>query len=109
MINNLTDKNLICEMWADHLEALGTPSENAHFDNGFLDTTARGVQEIFIYCTNDCAGVLSQPLEYEEVARICTNLKAGVSGVLIDYEHVRSAGPPLWKHLFQLYQRSFET
>ena len=41
-------------------------------------------------------------------ARICTNLKAGVSGVLIDYEHVRFAEPPLWKHLFQLYQKSFE-
>ena len=68
-------------MWADHFEALGTPSENAHFDNGFLDTVVRGVQEIFISCTNDCTRALSQPLEYEEVAHICTNLKAGVSGV----------------------------
>ena len=50
----LTDKNLIREMWADHFEALGAPAENAHFDNGFLDTVARGVQEIFISCTNDC-------------------------------------------------------
>ena len=41
--NLLTDKNLIREMWADHFEALGTPSDNAHFDNGFLDTVARGV------------------------------------------------------------------
>ena len=77
-------------------------------DNGFLDTVARGVQEIFISCTNDCTGALSQPLEYEEVAHICTNLKAGVSGVSIDYEHIRFAGPPLWKHLFQLYERFFE-
>ena len=53
--NLLTDKNLICEMWADHFEALGTPSYNAHFDNGFLDTVARGVQEI-ISCTNDYTG-----------------------------------------------------
>ena len=107
--NLLTDKNLIREMWADHFEALGTLSENAHFDNGFLDTVARGVQEIFISCTNNCSGVLSQPLEYEEVAHICTNLKAGVSGVLIDYDHVRFAGLPLWKHLFQLYKKFFET
>ena len=103
--NLLTDNNLIREMWADHFEASGTPSDNANFDNGFLDTVARGVQEIFISCTNDCTGALSQPLEYEEVARVCTNLKAGESGVLIDYEHVRFAGPPLWEHLFQLYQK----
>ena len=64
----LTDKNLIREMWTDHFEALGTPSENAHFDNGFLDTVARGVQEIFISCTKDYTGALGQPLEYEEVA-----------------------------------------
>ena len=106
--NLLTDNNLIREMWADHFEALGTPSDNAQFDNGFLDTVARGVQEIFISCTNDCTGALSQPLEYKEVAHICTNLKAGVSGVSIDYKHIRFAGPPLWKHLFQLYKKLFE-
>ena len=52
--------------------------------------------------------VLSQPLQYEEVARICSNLKAGVSGVLIDCEHVQFAGPPLWKHLFRIFQKFFE-
>ena len=87
---------------------MGIPSENAHIDNGLLDTVARGVQEIFISCTNDCTGALSQPLEYEEVAHICTNLKARVSGVSIEYEHTRFAEPPLWKHLFQLHQNFFE-
>ena len=103
-----TDKNLIREIWAEHFEALGTPSENAHFDNGFRDTVARGLQEIFISCTNDCTGALSQPLDYEEVTHICNNLKAGVSGVLIGYEHVRFVGPQSWKHLFQLYKKFFE-
>ena len=46
--NLLIDKNLIREMWADHFEALGTPSENAHFDNGFLDTV----------CCQKCPGDL---------------------------------------------------
>ena len=80
--NLLTDKNLIREMWADHFEALGTPSEDTHFDNGFLDPVAKGGQEIFISYTNYCTGALIQPLEYEEVARVCTSLKAGLSGVL---------------------------
>ena len=34
--------------------------------------------------------------------------KLGVSGFEIDYEHIRYAGPPLWKHLFQLYQNYFD-
>ena len=89
-------------MWADHFEALGTPSENVHFHNGFLETVARGVQKILLSCTNDCTGALTQPFEYEKAACICTNLKVGVSGVLIDYEHVQFAGVPLRKHLLQL-------
>ena len=34
-------------------------------------------------------------------------MKRGTSGVLIDYEHVLFAGPPLWKHLFRLFQEFF--
>ena len=30
-----------------------------------------------------------------------------MSGVLVDYEHVRFAGPPLWKHLFQFQKGLF--
>ena len=47
--NLLTDKNLIifvkCGQTISKL--LGTPSENAHFDNGILDTVATGFQKIF--------------------------------------------------------------
>ena len=31
----ITDKYLIREMWADHFEALGTPSVNVNFDGNF--------------------------------------------------------------------------
>ena len=31
-----------------------------------------------------------------------------MSGVSIDYEHIRFAGSPLWKHLFQLCKKFFE-
>ena len=34
-------------------------------------------------------------------------MKSGVSGVEIDYEHIRFAGLPFWKLLFQLYQTFF--
>ena len=53
-------------------------------------------------------GILCEPLEYEEVARVCSISKLGVSGVETDYEHIRYAGPPLWKLLFQLYQNYFD-
>ena len=42
--NLLTDRNLICDMWEEHFEALGTPSENKHFNNAFLNCVVSGVR-----------------------------------------------------------------
>ena len=63
-VNLLTDRNLIRDMWAGHFEALGTLSENKHFDNAFLNRVVSGVREIFDSCTNIPFGVLSESLEY---------------------------------------------
>ena len=104
----LTDKKAIRAMWADHFEALGTPSEIATFDKGFFTKVTDSVREVFSTFVNDPNGTLCEPLEYEEVTRVCCTLKLGVSGVEIDYEHIRYAGPPLWKLLFQLYQNYFD-
>ena len=41
---------------------------------------------------------------YEEVEFVCASLKAGISGVENNYGHIRFAGPPFWKLLFQQYQ-----
>ena len=43
----IKDKNLIREMWADHFEALDTPSINVNFDSNFLTCVTAGVAEIF--------------------------------------------------------------
>ena len=67
------------------------------------------VQEIFASCTDDPSGVLSGPLQYDEVARVCSQLKPGVCCVLIDYEHVKFAGPDLWILLQDVYQEFFES
>ena len=32
----ITDRNLIREMWVNHFEALGTPSNSENFDSNFL-------------------------------------------------------------------------
>ena len=101
--NLLTDRNLIRDMWADHFEALGTPSENEYFDNAFLNCVVPDVREIFDSCANNPFGVLCKPLDYDEVACGCSELKLGVTGQCIDYEHIRFAGPPLWRLLFELY------
>ena len=100
----LTDKKAIRAMWADHFEALGTPSEIATFDKGFFTKVTDSVREMFSTFVYDPNGILCEPLEYEEVARVCSTLKLGVSGVEIDYEHIRYARPSLWKLLYQLYQ-----
>ena len=91
----ITNENAIRDMWADHFEALGTPTVNLNFDNEFADLISTHVQTIFQNCTSDSTGAFSGPLTYEEVASVCSNLKPGVSGVLLDYEHIRYAGPSL--------------
>ena len=91
----ITDKKQIREMWAGHFEELGNPSENIQFDSDFLTRVTVNVQEIFTSCTDDPSGVLSGPLQYEDIARVCSQLKPGVCGVLISYEHVKFAGPDL--------------
>ena len=104
------DKKQIREMWADHFEELGAPSENTQFDSDFLTHVTTNVQEIFTSCTDGYpTGVLSGPLQYEEVARVCSQLKPGVCGVLIDYEHVKFAGTDLWILLQDVYKEFFES
>ena len=102
----ITDKNLIREilMWANHFEALGTPSNSENFESNFLARVTASVEDIFQICSEVPSGALCAPLEYEEVARICSSLKPGVSGVSIDYEHIHFASLTLWNHLFLLYQ-----
>ena len=107
MANLLTDRNVIRDMWADHFEALGTPSENEYFDNAFLNHVVFGVRQIFDSCTNNPFGVLCEPLVYDEVAYVCSKLKLGVTGLCIDYEHIRFAGLPVWRLLFEMYQNFF--
>ena len=102
--NLLTDRNLIRDVWADHFETLGTPSENENFDNSFLSRVVSDVQEIFDSCTNSPFRVLCDSLDYDEVACVCSKLKLVVTGLCIDYEHIRFAGPPLCRLLFELYQ-----
>ena len=93
----ITDKKQIREMWA------------GHFDSDFLTRMTANVQEIFTSCTDDLSGVLSGPLQYEEVARVCSQLKPGVFGVLIDHEHVKFSGPDLWILLQDVYQEFSES
>ena len=103
----ITDINQIRNMWADHFEALGTPSESATYDNGFAAQVSAHVKETFEACLDDPGGILNEPLTYDEIANVCSKLKPGVCRVLLDYEHIRYAGPPLWNLLFMLYQECF--
>ena len=42
----LTEKNKIRDMWADHFQALGTPSEIESFDNDFFTKVSDSVHEL---------------------------------------------------------------
>ena len=105
----VTDKTAIRNMWADHFEALDTPSANLNFDNDFAVRVSTRAKEILVHCLHNPMGILNEPLSYKEVAKVCSKLKPGVSGVLLDYKHIRYAGPPLWELLFELYQSFFQT
>ena len=54
----LADKKAIRAMWADHFEALGTPSEIATFDKGFFTKVTDSVREEFSTFVNDPNGIL---------------------------------------------------
>ena len=103
----ITDINEIRNMWADHFEALGTPSVSATYENGFVVLVSAHVKETVEARLDDPGGILNEPLTYDEIANVCSKLKPGVCGVLLDYEHIRYAGPPLWNLLFILYQECF--
>ena len=59
----ITDKNLIREMWVNHFETLGTPSNSENFDSNFLARVTASVEDIFKICSEDPAGALCTPLE----------------------------------------------
>ena len=58
----ITDINEIRNMWADHFEALGTPSESATYDNGFAALVSAHVKETVEACLDDPGGILNEPL-----------------------------------------------
>ena len=58
----ITDINEIRNMWADHFEALGTPSESATYDNGFAAQVSAHVKETFEACLDDPGEILNEPL-----------------------------------------------
>ena len=68
----ITDKNKIREMWADHFEALGTPSDCVAFNDVFFSHVSERVKSIYQICIDDSSGVLCEPLQYKEVAAICS-------------------------------------
>ena len=61
----ITDKKQIREMWADHFEALGTPSVSVRYDNDFLTHVKLQLQ-----------GTIYRPDSFVLMLRYCVNLKA---------------------------------
>ena len=84
----ITDKKQILDMWADHFEALGSPSVSARYDNDFCTRISTSVKDILTSCIEDPSGVLNEPLQYDEVECVCSQLKPWVTGISIDYEHI---------------------
>ena len=103
----IADKYDICDMWPDHFEELGTPDLHTNYDNNFAAHVSVLVANFCKTSPDHPVGVLSEPLSYEEVAKVCSSLKSGISGITLDYEHIRFAGPPLWHLLHESYGQFF--
>ena len=43
----ITDKTDILNMWADHFETLGTPSDDITYDKSFFQKISSRVEELF--------------------------------------------------------------
>ena len=68
-------------MWADHFEALGTPSVSTRYDNEFCTRIAISVKNILTSFIEDPSAVLKEPLQYDEVEWVCSQLKPRVKSV----------------------------
>ena len=92
-------------MWADHFEALGTPSDNITYHKSFFQKVPCRAKELFSIFTGNLEGILSKkPLSYEEVCNICDNLKQVKTSIPFLYEHITFAEPDLWfTFLYETY------
>ena len=103
----ISEKYDIRDMWADHFEELGTPDLHTDYDNNFAAHISALLANFCKTCLDHPVGFFSEPLSYEEVAKVCSSLKSGISGVTLDYEHIHFAEPPLWHLLRKLYGQFF--
>ena len=62
----ITDKNDMCDMWANHFEDLRKPS----FDYDFFDRVATRVRNFFASCQNELPCTLNEPLQHQEVFKV---------------------------------------
>ena len=102
------DKDKIRDMWADHFEFLGTPSQSDSYDSNFYNRVMGCIKEkSFEICISDIYSVLSATPSYDEVASVCANLPPDKGGISLSYEHIRYGGPSLWKVLHKLVTKFF--
>ena len=101
------DKDKIRDMWADHFEFLGTPSQSDSYDSNFFNRVTGCIKEIFEICISDNNGVLSATPSYNEVCLCVCHLPLDKSGISLSYEHIHFGGPSLWKVLHKLFTKFF--
>ena len=55
--NLLTDRTKTRDMWADHFESLGTPSNSSNFHNDFCRRVTTRVHDVLETCIEDPFGI----------------------------------------------------
>ena len=62
-------------MWANHFEALGTPSVSDDMITIFFARIVTSVKDILTPCIEDPSGILNEPLQYDEVECVCSHAR----------------------------------
>ena len=103
--NTINQPQELAEVWAEHFEALATPSMNNEYDYDFQKKTETDLQGMYADSFGNRNQFLKQKFSYNEVNAIVMKLKNGKVGGLdgCDPEHFKYGGSLLRMVLCVIY------
>ena len=101
----ISDDTKILDMWREHFENLGKPSEHQNFDDGFKSFVESQVKKFNDSELEMDKPILADPITDVEVDAVCKKLKSGKCQDFtgLSYEHFKYAGKSVYIVLAMLF------